>query len=96
MTDPRCVAIAIVTMNASDRLRAWRDAKELSQAAAAAKVPVSQTTWSDWEAGKKCPHIAQALRIQELTGIEVMAWKEVAEAHRSASLERMRKTGTDA
>lgn len=88
----------MVIMNASEQLRAWREAEGLSQSAAAAKVPVSQPTWSDWEAGKKCPHIAQALRLQELAGIELMAWKETADAQRSKTLERMAKpprTGTE-
>lgn len=61
-------------MSASTQLLRWRQAKGISQTAAANLVGVTQPTWSDWEAGKKCPHIKQAVRIEQETGVPVSAW----------------------
>jgi transcriptional regulator with XRE-family HTH domain len=37
----------------AERMRAWRDAKGLSQADAAALVGVSQRNWQNWEQGHR-------------------------------------------
>ena len=83
----------MVIMNAPEQIRAWRENNGLSQAAAAERVGVSQPTWSDWEAGKKCPHVAQAIRLEREAGIPVSAWEGVAEAQRERA--RIRRTCTE-
>jgi transcriptional regulator with XRE-family HTH domain len=75
-------------------LRAWREQSGLSQAAAAERVGVSQATWSDWEAGKKCPQIAQAIRLEKEMGLPVTAWEGVAEAQRERA--KLRRASEDA
>jgi len=63
-------------------LSEWRLAKELSQTAAGELVGVSQVTWSDWESGKKCPHVGQAVKIARVTGVPCAAWEALADEQR--------------
>ncbi len=81
---------------AAEKLRAWRVARDLSQAAAAKQASVSQAAWSDYEAGKKKPGIEQAIRISELTEdtehhVSVRDWRE-SDADRVARTARRSKT----
>lgn len=59
-------------------LRAWRERNKRSQAECSVAVGVRQSTWSDWEGGRKSPQIKFAGRIAHLTGDEVpmMAWTD--------------------
>jgi DNA-binding XRE family transcriptional regulator len=52
-------------------LEEWRKKMGLTQWACAAKVGVSQASWSDWEADKKRPNIESAVAIDAVTLGEV-------------------------
>lgn len=52
---------------AREKLRAWREARGLSQTQAAALVDVWQGSWSAWESGRKRPSIEQLLALEALT-----------------------------
>lgn len=70
---------------ASSRLRAWRTKRGLSQAEAAQMASVSQSTWNDWERGRKHPRVTQANRLARLGICPVKAWGEGTEASEAAS-----------
>lgn len=53
------------------RLRAQRQKKKLSQAAAAGRVDVTFTTWSKWETGRHVPAEARRPQIAEALGTSV-------------------------
>lgn len=53
----------------SRRLRAWRGAR--TQAAAAAHLELTQSSYSLYENGLRCPGIGVALRIEQDTAGEV-------------------------
>ena len=63
-------------MQAPDLLRAWREAKGLTQTAAAELIGVSQPSYSDYENGKKFPRIENAIKIAGTTdgAVPVAAW----------------------
>ena len=52
-----------------ERIRETREAKGLSQYAAAALAGISQSNWSKIERGEIDPSVAQALRIQAALGV---------------------------
>jgi transcriptional regulator with XRE-family HTH domain len=52
---------------ARDRLRAWRESKDLTQTDAAKLLGIWQGTWSAWEKGWKRPSIEMLVRIEALT-----------------------------
>lgn len=64
-----------------ERLREWREALGLSQAAAAAKIGAKQGTWAPWESGKKCPSVKRANQLAELTAgaVPVSGWSPASE-----------------
>ena len=63
-------------MTTGDRLREWRKQRDLKQAEAADQAGISQSQWSGLETGKRTPSLAEAVRIQALTGgrIRVRMW----------------------
>jgi DNA-binding XRE family transcriptional regulator len=63
-------------------LARWRLDQGLSQTAAGDLVGVSQVTWSDWESGKKCPHVGQAVKLERVTGVPCEAWEALADEQR--------------
>lgn len=50
-------------------LKSWRDAKQLSQPDAGAKLGVDAMTVSRWERGEHLPHKRHWSKIEEETGI---------------------------
>lgn len=65
-------------------LKAWRDARHLSQDAAAQLLdpPVTQGAWAAWENGKKPPSLGNALGIERLTGGVIRAAEWVPDRKR--------------
>lgn len=61
-------------------LRAWRTERGLSQVEAATAAGVRQSTWNDWERGRKQPRVTQANRLDRLGICPVSAWGECVEA----------------
>lgn len=61
-------------MKPSDRLKGWRARAGLSQHAAAARIGAQAPHWQQWETGAKRPALANAIRIEALTGIPIEAW----------------------
>ena len=59
-----------------ERLKEWRKAQGLSQAAAAALIGTHQGTWGPWESGKKVPSTKRANQIALITGgaVPVSGW----------------------
>jgi len=59
-------------------LRLWREREGRSQTDCAEAVGVRQSTWCDWEAGRKSPQIKSAGRVEKLTNgdVPVMAWAD--------------------
>ncbi len=49
------------------KLKAWREACGLSQAAASRRAAASQGAWSAWETGHKRPSIEQIVKLAALT-----------------------------
>lgn len=87
----------VIGMTAAEKLRAWRERAELSQAAAAARVGLSQAAWSDYEAGLKRPQVEQAIRLSELTEgsahhVTVRDWRESDESRMARARARKAKT----
>lgn len=60
-------------MSNGEALKAWRKAKGLSQAAAAALIEAKQRTWAAWELGKVCPDLDNCIRLAVLTSNAVPA-----------------------
>lgn len=52
---------------ARDRLKAWRESKNLTQTDAAARIGITQGSWAAWESGLKRPSIEMLVQIEELT-----------------------------
>lgn len=75
-----------MTCAAPGLMTKWRETRGVTQTAAATMVGVRQATWSDWENGKKRPHIPQALKIAEVTlgDVPVEAWAESATSNTAA------------
>lgn len=75
------------TCEAPTLLRDWRTKKEHSQGFCAKKVGVQQSTWCEWEKGRRQPHIAQALAIATLTdgAVPVESWVRTKRRSRSAA-----------
>lgn len=71
-------------MRGPQLLKAWREGANRKQTECAALVGVKQSTWSDWEAGRKSPQIKYAGRIEELSdgAVPVMAWTDGLEGAR--------------
>ncbi|WP_437679960.1 helix-turn-helix transcriptional regulator [Sorangium sp. So ce131] len=61
---------------APELLYEWRLRAGLTQADAGNRVDVAQSTWSDWEAGRKSPGVAQAVALERLTEghVPVATW----------------------
>lgn len=78
-----------------DRLKAWREGRELSQTKAGEMVEVSAPTWCDWEQGGKTPKAKYRKALEMLTGISESDWSDDEER---ALLDRVRERvgGTDA
>ena len=74
-------------------LAGWRLTQGLSQTAAGELVGVSQVTWSDWESGKKCPHVGQAVKLERVTGVPCEAWEALADEQRKRL--QQRRAGVD-
>lgn len=70
------------------QLRAWRIARDLSQAAAGALIGVEQATWSRWESGVWTPEGANRDALEILTGIPRPEWSSREER---ATVRRARK-----
>lgn len=80
------------------RLKEWRDAAGLTQAAAAKRSGVRQATWCEVETGRRTPHLAFAIRLESLTDGEVRIehWGHDAALIKSmADVVAHRITGTD-
>lgn len=56
------------------RLAAWRQERGLNQRDAARAARVGQGVWSWIERGLRVPTLAQAFRLEKLTGIDAVAW----------------------
>lgn len=61
-------------MTTGERLRVWREKKDLSQKQAAELAGSSQAAWSRIEAGEVVPELELAIRIQRVARIPVEAW----------------------
>ena len=74
-----------------ERLKAWRDERELSQAKAGALIGVSGPAWCEWESGGRSP-VEHRAALEVLTGIPADVWVTTRErealekAHASAAL----------
>lgn len=66
---------AAILGSAGTKLREWRDAQGLTQAAAADKIQTGQGTWHAWEDGTKAPELRFALALEDLTGGAVKAFE---------------------
>ena len=53
---------------AGARLKAWRDAEDISQEVAANRIRASQAAWAAWERGEKGPDLHYAFELEKLTG----------------------------
>jgi transcriptional regulator with XRE-family HTH domain len=60
-------------------LRAWRDARDLSQKQMAERLGVAQATVSEWESGRKLPCLEGISRIESTTGIRGAKFLEASE-----------------
>lgn len=56
------------------RLMAWRLERGLSQRAAARVFRIRQGSWSFIERGERPPTLAQAFRLEKVTGIDACEW----------------------
>jgi transcriptional regulator with XRE-family HTH domain len=67
-------------MKAPELLRAWREERGFSQTEAAEFLDVSQSSLSDYEAGRAMPRADVAVRIQGKTKgkVPVSAWASAA------------------
>lgn len=74
-------------MTGPQLLRAWIDKWELTQRQAAARLGVKEAKLSVYLSGKSTPGLITALRIQDVTGIEVRSWA-------LSRLSKMKKRGT--
>lgn len=62
-------------------LRQWREAKNITQTAACAKIGVRCATWSEWESGHRSPGRDLAILVEDLTkgAVPHGAWAEEPE-----------------
>lgn len=60
---------SVATERLKDKLREWRNAAGLSQAAMAAALGIQQQTISDWERGNALPGIKRASQIADVVGV---------------------------
>lgn len=56
-------------------MKKFRTANRLSMNAAASLIPTDWGTWRRWETGATTPSLDSALRIADVTGIPVEAWR---------------------
>lgn len=56
-----------------ERLKAWREERDLSQAKAGAMVGVSGPAWCEWESGGRSP-LEHRAALEVLTGIPAESW----------------------
>jgi transcriptional regulator with XRE-family HTH domain len=63
-------------------LKAYRDALNISQAQAAARVPMAQGAWCRIERGEEVPRPELMLRLTELTGVPFEAFVQHSLARR--------------
>lgn len=54
-------------MKGPELLRVWREGLELTRMSAASIMGVSPASYGDWEAGRKTPRTALAVRIARIT-----------------------------
>jgi len=69
-----------IAMQGATLLAEWRAQQGLKQGVAAKMMGVSQTSFSDYERGRKKPRIEHAISIDRVTGghVPVAAWGESA------------------
>lgn len=61
-------------MTQAEVLADWRlNVEKITQTEAAARVGVSQGTWSAWEAGTKAPDLPNAFAVERMSGGRVSA-----------------------
>lgn len=65
-------------MHASKQLARFRKLNKLSMARAGSLVGVDWGTWRRWETGQNTPRVDTALRIADVTGIPVDAWRDAS------------------
>ena len=80
------------TMRGPELLTRWREEiAKITQTEAAALIPVSQATWSDWEKGKKVPKVGPAVKLEKVSdgAVPVEAWVKAddAEPHKPTGTE---------
>ena len=68
------VKISKVIIPCGDRLRVWREGKDMSQLALAIKLGTTPGAVGRWESGSAPPSLAYAVRIERETGIPAAAW----------------------
>lgn len=61
-------------MTAREQLKAWLQRSKLSQNALAAELGVVAPILSNWLTGKRRPTLAQAVRIEDKTGVPIRSW----------------------
>lgn len=54
-----------------DLIKAWREAKGLSQDAIAEQLHITQTFWSAMEGGRRSPSTGLLVEISKMTGLSV-------------------------
>ena len=62
-------------LEAPSLMRRFREANQLTMAKAAALLGTTWDTWRRWEKGLNKPHVDMALRLADVTGIPVTAWR---------------------
>lgn len=80
-----------------ERLKAWRESRELSQAKAGAMIGVSGPAWCEWESGGRTP-VEHRAALEVLTGIPAEGWatEREREAVEKALASRARMEADDA
>lgn len=61
------------------RMLAWRRERGLKQEDAARAARIPQGAWSFIERGERVPTLAQAFRLEKLTGVHAVEWLSAAD-----------------